>query len=163
MRYGATSSVSRASTTRPRPAEWSLIIPCLLTVDVPDPVAEEGPVEGKSTEGSDDEHREQRPYRCSVHAFDGSLPNRHSVEVLMLWGHKAPLCLLARGVEMSAGARPFRPGSRRVNVVRENVFSKRPSMSSKLEENQQTWEVATVGAGRVRIISAPWRASVSRG
>jgi hypothetical protein len=79
----------------PVTAEWSLIIPCVLKVDVPDPVAEEGPVKGKSTEGSDDEDREQRPYRCSVHAFDGSLPNRHSVEVLMLWGHKAPLCLLA--------------------------------------------------------------------
>ena len=32
---------------------------------VPDPVAEEGPVKGKSTEGSDDEDGEQRPYRCS--------------------------------------------------------------------------------------------------
>jgi hypothetical protein len=59
---------------------------------VPDPVAEEGPVKGKSTEGSDDEDREQRPYRCCSHAFDGSPPNGHSVEVLMLWGHKAPLC-----------------------------------------------------------------------
>jgi hypothetical protein len=29
----------------------------------------------------------QRPHRCSVHAFDGSQPNRHSVEVLMLLGH----------------------------------------------------------------------------
>ena len=27
-----------------------------------------------------------------VHAFDGSPPNRHSVEILILWGHKAPLC-----------------------------------------------------------------------
>jgi hypothetical protein len=33
--------------------------------DVPDPVAGEWPVKGKSTEGSDDEDREQRPYRCS--------------------------------------------------------------------------------------------------
>jgi hypothetical protein len=65
--------------------ECSLIVARVLRVDVPDPVAEEGIVKGKSTEGSDDEDREQRPYRCSVHAFDGSLPNRHSVEVLMLW------------------------------------------------------------------------------
>src|ERR1700741_2488420 len=28
----------------------------------------------------------------TVHAFDRSPPNRHSVEVLILWGHKAPLC-----------------------------------------------------------------------
>jgi hypothetical protein len=69
-----------------------LVVPHLLRGNVPDPVAEEGPVKGKSTEGSDDEDREQRPNRCSIHAFDGSLPNRHSVEVLMLWGHKAPLC-----------------------------------------------------------------------
>jgi hypothetical protein len=27
-----------------------------------------------------------------VHAFDGSPPNRHSVDILILWGHKAPLC-----------------------------------------------------------------------
>ena len=72
-----------------------LVVSHLLRGDVPDPVAEEGLVKGKCTEGSDDEDREQRPYRCSVHAFDGLLPNRHSVEVLMLWGHKAPLCLLA--------------------------------------------------------------------
>jgi hypothetical protein len=69
-----------------------LVVPHLLRGNVPDPVAEEGPVKGKSTEGSDDEDREQCPNRCSVHAFDGSLPDRHSVEVLMLWGHKAPLC-----------------------------------------------------------------------
>ena len=69
-----------------------LVVPHLLRGNVPDPVAEEGPVNGKSTEGSDDEDKEQRPNRCSVHAFDGSLPNRYSVEVLMLWGHKAPLC-----------------------------------------------------------------------
>jgi hypothetical protein len=41
-----------------------LVVPHLLRGDVPDPVAEEGPVKGKSTEGSDDEDREQRPYRC---------------------------------------------------------------------------------------------------
>ena len=69
-----------------------LVVPHLLKVDVPDPVAEEGPVKAKSTEGSDDEDREQRPYRCSVHAFDGSPPDRHSLQVLMLWRHKAPLC-----------------------------------------------------------------------
>jgi hypothetical protein len=76
------------------PPKWhSLeVLKRLFRVDPPDPVAEEGPVNGKSTEGSNDEDREQRPYRCSVHAFDGSPPNRHSVEVLMLWGHKAPLC-----------------------------------------------------------------------
>jgi hypothetical protein len=72
--------------------ERSLIVPRLVKVDAPDPVAEEGPVKGKSTEGSDDEDRERRPYHFS-HAFDGSSPNRHSVEVLMLWGHKAQLCL----------------------------------------------------------------------
>ena len=72
--------------------ECSLIVPHLLTVDVPDPVTEEGSVNGKSAEGSEDENREQRPYRCSVHAFDGSPPNRHSVEVLILWGHKTHLC-----------------------------------------------------------------------
>ena len=59
-----------------------LVVPHLLKVDVPDPVAEEGPVKAKSTEGSDDEDREQRPYRCSVHAFDGSPPDRHSLQVL---------------------------------------------------------------------------------
>jgi hypothetical protein len=31
------------------------LIPWIFKVDVPDPVAEEGPVKGKSTEGSDDE------------------------------------------------------------------------------------------------------------
>jgi len=41
-----------------------LVVSHLLRGDVPDPVAEEGPVKGKSTEGSDDEDREQRPYRC---------------------------------------------------------------------------------------------------
>jgi hypothetical protein len=25
------------------------------------------------------------------HAFDGSPPNRHSVEVVTLWGHQTPL------------------------------------------------------------------------
>jgi hypothetical protein len=69
-----------------------LRIPQVLAVDPPDPVAEQGPVKGKSTQGSDEEDRDQRPYRCSVHAFECSPPNRHSVEVLMLWGHKAPLC-----------------------------------------------------------------------
>src|ERR1700757_875101 len=44
--------------------ECSLIVPSMIKVDVPDPVAEQGPVKGKSTEGSDDEDREQRPYRC---------------------------------------------------------------------------------------------------
>jgi hypothetical protein len=68
--------------------ECSLVSPRPLGVDVPDPVAEEGPVKGKSTEGSYDQDREQRP----CHAFDGSPPNRHSLEVVMLWGHKAPLC-----------------------------------------------------------------------
>jgi hypothetical protein len=63
----------------------------MLTVDVPDPVAEEGPVEGNRTEGTDNEDREQRPCCCS-HAFDGWPRNEHSVEVLVLWGHKAPLC-----------------------------------------------------------------------
>jgi hypothetical protein len=58
---------------------------------MPDPVAEEGPVKGKSTQGSDDEDRDQRPYRLS-HAFDGSPLNRHPLLVLMLWAHKAPLC-----------------------------------------------------------------------
>jgi hypothetical protein len=43
----------------------SLIVPHLLKGDAPDPVAEEGPVNGKSTKRSDDEDREQRPYRCS--------------------------------------------------------------------------------------------------
>jgi hypothetical protein len=62
-----------------------------LTVDAPDPVAEEGPVEGKSTEGTDNEDREQRPCCCS-HAFDNWPRNEHSVEVLVLWGHKGPLC-----------------------------------------------------------------------
>ena len=36
----------------------------LLRGNVPDPVAVERPVKGKSTEGGDDEDREQRPYRC---------------------------------------------------------------------------------------------------
>ena len=36
----------------------SLIVPHLLSADVPDPVAEEGPVNGKSTHGSDDEDRQ---------------------------------------------------------------------------------------------------------
>ena len=36
--------------------ECSLIVPRLLMVDVPDPVTEEGPVNGKSTEGSEDEY-----------------------------------------------------------------------------------------------------------
>jgi hypothetical protein len=92
------SVISRSESARatwcgvlPVTPECSLIAPRLLRVDVPDPIAEEGPVKGESTEGSDDEDREQRPYRCSVHAFDGSRPNRHSVEVLLLWGHKAPL------------------------------------------------------------------------
>src|SRR6201986_4382273 len=118
------SVISRSESARatwcgalPVTAEWSLIIPCVLKVDVPDPVAEEGPVEGKSTEGSDDEDREQRPYRCSVHAFDGSLPNRHSVEVLMLWGHKAPLCLLARGIEIAPRIKIRRPLSQREQCV----------------------------------------------
>src|SRR6516165_2801358 len=71
--------------------ECSLIVPRLVRVDVPDPVAEEGPVKGKSTEGSDDEDRDHRPYRFS-HAFDGSPLNRHPLLVLMLWAHKAPLC-----------------------------------------------------------------------
>src|SRR6516225_9799629 len=44
--------------------ECSPIVPRFLRVDVPDPVAEDGPVKGKSTERSDDEDREQRPYHC---------------------------------------------------------------------------------------------------
>jgi hypothetical protein len=93
------SVISRSESARatwcgvlPVTPECSLIAPRILKGDVPDPVAEEGPVKGKSTEGSDDEVKEQRPYHCSVHAFECSPPNRHSVEVLMLWGHKAPLC-----------------------------------------------------------------------
>src|ERR1700758_4561527 len=91
------SVISRSDSARatwcgvlPVTPECSLIIPRLLKVDVPDPVAEEGLVKRKCTKGSDDEDREQRPYHFS-HAFDGWSPNRHSVEVLMLWGHKAPL------------------------------------------------------------------------
>src|ERR1700757_1029922 len=45
--------------------ECSLIVHRLVRVDVPDPVAEEGPVNGKGTEGSNDQDRQQRPYRCS--------------------------------------------------------------------------------------------------
>src|SRR5271156_2210398 len=41
-----------------------LVVPHLLRGDVPDPVAEEEPVKGRSTEGSDDEDRAQRPYHC---------------------------------------------------------------------------------------------------
>jgi hypothetical protein len=33
----------------------SLIVPHLLRADAPDPAAEQGPVNGKSTEGGDDE------------------------------------------------------------------------------------------------------------
>jgi len=94
------SVISRSESARatwcgvlPVARECSLIVPRILRVDVPDPVAEGGPVESKSTEGSDDEDGEQRPYHCSVHAFEGSPANRHSVEVLMLWGHKARLWL----------------------------------------------------------------------
>ena len=45
--------------------ECSLVVPRCVRVDAPDPVAEAGPVKGKSTEGSDAEDREQRPYCCS--------------------------------------------------------------------------------------------------
>ena len=70
-----------------------LVVPHLVRGDVPDPVAEERSVKAKSTEGSDDEDSEQRPYRCgTIHAFDGSPRNRHSVEVLILWAQKTPLC-----------------------------------------------------------------------
>jgi hypothetical protein len=93
------SVISRSESARatwcgvlPVTPECSLIVPRILRVDVPDPVAEEGPVKNKSTEGSDDEDREQRPDHCSVHAFEGSPANRQSVEVLKLCGHKAPLC-----------------------------------------------------------------------
>src|ERR1700757_5493809 len=93
------SVISRSESSRatwcgvlPVTPECSLIVPRILMGDVPDPVAEEGPVKSKSTERSDDEDRGQRPYDCSVHAFEGSPANRHSVAVLMLWGHKAPLC-----------------------------------------------------------------------
>jgi hypothetical protein len=48
----------RALMTASATPERSLIVPNLLRADVPDPVAEEGPVKGKSTEGSDDEDRE---------------------------------------------------------------------------------------------------------
>src|SRR6516162_1672462 len=67
--------------------ECSPIVPHPLRGDVPDPAAEKGPVKGKSTEGSDDEDREQRPYRCghqlllsaTVRAFDRS-PQRACCE-----------------------------------------------------------------------------------
>ena len=45
--------------------ECSRMVPHSLKVDVPDPVAEQGPVKGKSTQRSDDEDGQQRPYRCS--------------------------------------------------------------------------------------------------
>src|SRR5271166_5678058 len=89
---GGSQTASRLGVVIFDEQDWSLSDERRHKVDVPDPVAEAGPVKGKSTEGSDDEDREQRPYRGSVHAFDGSPPNRHSVEVLILWGHKAPLC-----------------------------------------------------------------------
>ena len=68
--------VSRELTHQRRPdarrllehAAWSAhsySLTFIFRVDPPDPVAEEGPVKGKSTEGSNDEDREQHPYRFS--------------------------------------------------------------------------------------------------
>jgi hypothetical protein len=91
-----------------------LRIPQVLAVDPPGPVAEQGPVNGQCTEGSDYEDREQGPHRCSVHAFEGSPPNRHSLEALMLWRHKAPLCRSYRQLYADAATRPTIQRSRTI-------------------------------------------------
>jgi len=49
--------------------ECSPAVPRRLGVDVPDPVAEDGPVKGKSTKGGDDEDREQGPYHLDASCY----------------------------------------------------------------------------------------------
>ena len=49
---------------------------------------------------------------CMFHAFDGSPPSWHSVEGLILWGHKASLCpfgswqVIWHGIDGGSGGAP---------------------------------------------------------